>query len=309
MDELPAIGVIGVGRLGTALCASLARAGLPLAAIADRNRGRAEKLARALAATYGCKAQAADISSMTACGDIVFIATPDGAIAATAAELAWQRGQTAVHVSGAETLLALAPAAHAGASRASFHPLNTFAAVSWDEPSLAFAADTLASSYVALAADDAAAERKLRKMASLISRGCFTVREDDRALYHASAVFVSNFVTGLVGASLSLWRTIGYSEREALAFMAPLVTSACANTLRLGPLQALTGPAARGDVATVTKHIEALSALTSEEGNPELYRALTLALLPLAKEAGTLSEEAEGEMRQLLIKEHEPCAK
>jgi len=309
MDELPAIGVIGVGRLGTALCASLARAGLPLAAIASRSKGRAEELARALAATYGCKAQAVDISDMTACGDIVFIATPDSAIAVASNMLGWQRGQTAVHVSGAETLLALKSAAHAGASRASFHPLNTFAAVSWDEPGLAFAADTLASSYVALAADDAEAERKLRKVASLISRGCFTVREDDRALYHAAAVFVSNFVTGLVGASLSLWQTIGYSEREALAFMSPLVTGACANTLRLGPVQALTGPAARGDVATVAKHLEALSPLNSEAGNSSLYRALTLALLPLAKEAGTLSEEAEGEMRQLLLKEHETCAK
>ncbi len=310
VDEMPAIGVIGVGRLGTALCAGFARAGLPLAAIASRSTERAEELARILAANYGCQARAAAVSDMASYADLIFVATPDGAISLAESSVAWRKGQTAVHVSGAETLGVLEAAAQADASRASFHPLNTFATVSWDETGLAFAADTLACSYVALATEDAEAEQKLRKIASFISRGCFTVREGDRPLYHAAAVFASNFVTGLVGASLNLWQTLGYSEREAMAFMAPLVTSACANTLRLGPVQALTGPAARGDVGTVAKHLVGLTALPPHQrGSEELYRTLTRSLIGLAREAGTLSAEAEEQLRQLLIKEHETCAK
>lgn len=305
MSEIPSVGVIGVGRLGTALCACLAQAGLPLAAIASRRRERAEELARALAANYGCQVRAVETSDMASYADLIFVATPDGAISLVAGCVAWRKGQIAVHVSGAETLGVLGEAAQAGASRASFHPLNTFPAVPWDKPGLAFAAATLAHSYVALAADQAQAEETLKQLASSICRGYFTVRESDRVLYHAAAVFASNFVTGLVGASLGLWQTIGYGEREALAFMAPLMSSACANILRLGPVQALTGPAARGDVATVAKHLEALAALPAEAGLAELYRALTLALLPLARGAGTLSQASDVKVRQLLIKEHE----
>ncbi len=307
---MPAIGVFGVGRIGTALCAGLARAGLPLVGLAGRKKERAEKLAAALTRSYGCKGRSVEIGELTMVADIVFLAMPDESIAEVLSALAWQEGKITVHLSGAATLNLLSQAAEAGASIASFHPLNTFPTVSWDDAGLSFAADTLANSYVAVAAGDAVAEQTLIKLAPMISRGFFAVPETKREIYHAAAVFASNFVTGLFGASLSLWQTLGYTEREALSLMAPLVSSACANTLRFGPVQALTGPAARGDVGTITKHLEALARLPSDQANnAALYRALTLSLLPLAHEAGTLSRMDEEQIRQLLIKEYRQCEK
>ncbi|MBT9176697.1 MAG: Pyrroline-5-carboxylate reductase [Firmicutes bacterium] len=310
MLEIPPIGVIGVGRAGTALCAGLVRAKLPLAAIASRRRERADDLARALHHTYGCTAQVVEARDVSAIADTIFLAAPDGAIADAVRAMTWRKGKLAVHLSGAATLELLSPAAQSGASVASFHPLNTFPAVSWDDAGLSSAVATLGNSFVAIAASDTPAEQMLMHLAPLLCRGYFTVPECDRALYHVAAVFASNFVTGLVSASLELWQSMGYSEQEALRFMAPLLTNACTNTLRLGPRQALTGPAARGDVGTIAKHVAALAQLSPQGASSrELYSALTLCLLPLARDAGTLNPAAAAQIRQLITKEHEPCEK
>jgi len=59
--------------------------------------------------------------------DLVFITTPDDAIAPTVARLRWRPGQGVVHCSGADSLDILEPARKMGAQVGAIHPLQSFA--------------------------------------------------------------------------------------------------------------------------------------------------------------------------------------
>ena len=103
-----------------------------------------------------------------------------------------------------------------------------------------------------------------------------TVADEDRAAYHAAASVASNFLVTLEGAAERLAGTAGVG-RELLA---PLVRASVENWVRLGAEDALTGPIARGDEATVARQRAAVA-----ERAPdliELYDALVGATRALA---------------------------
>ena len=82
-----------------------------------------------------------------------------------------------------------------------------------------------------------------------------TVADEDRAAYHAAASIAANFLVTLEGAAERLAATAGV-ERSQLA---PLVRAAVENWARLGAADALTGPIARGDEATVARQRAAIA--------------------------------------------------
>ena len=82
----------------------------------------------------------------------------------------------------------------------------------------------------------------------------FEVADDKRALYHASAVVASNHLVALLGQAERIAAQAGVPFEALL----DLVGSTLANVVELGPASALTGPAARGDTATIRRHVEAL---------------------------------------------------
>ena len=118
--------------------------------------------------------------------------------------------------------------------------------------------------------------------------------------YHASAVMACGLLAGLVGLSAEMWRQIGRTRAEAITALSPLVSDTAMQIAKLGVPGALTGPYVRGDVETVARHLEAVSA----QGNDiaRAYAALALAALPLANEQGTLPEEARAEIESMLRK-------
>jgi predicted short-subunit dehydrogenase-like oxidoreductase (DUF2520 family) len=118
--DSPTIGVIGAGRIGTALAWGLARKGYAVAAVASRSPASAERLA---AGIPGCRAMP-DPQGVVDSVALVLLTVPDDAIASTCAGLNWRPGQAAVHCSGATELAALAPAASSGAHTGGFHPLQ-----------------------------------------------------------------------------------------------------------------------------------------------------------------------------------------
>jgi len=62
-------------------------------------------------------------------------------------------------------------------------------------------------------------------------------------------------------------KKIGLSEKRALETVLPIASQTLRNVAELGPRRALTGPAVRGDQATIRKHLRALRKL-----DPELAR-------------------------------------
>jgi predicted short-subunit dehydrogenase-like oxidoreductase (DUF2520 family) len=208
--------------------------------------------------------------------DIFLIATADDSIAAASDALAatgvLRAGTIVFHCSGALPSAALAAASRCGASVASIHPIRSFA--SPDE-----AGKNFAGTWCGVEGDDAALALLEPAFAAL---GAKTVRIDasGKTLYHAAAVFAANYTTTLLGIAQEAYAATGIAPEIALKLMEPLVRAGIDNVFRLGPVKALSGPAARGDMATVEKQRAAVSAWNSQYG--EVYRQLAALAVGLA---------------------------
>jgi len=216
---------------------------------------------------------------------IVFLAVPDGAVTESAARLARMRPDARlsfVHLSGALGLAALEPLR--GCALGSFHPLQSFPVPR--DPS-AFKGIT-----IGVDATTPALERRLRSLARAIGGRPKHVGDEERVLYHAAAVYASNYVDVVVAEAVRLLRQIGWGEAEATAALMPLVEGGVQNIRDRGPIRALTGPIRRGDAETVRRHLEALD-------RPDLYRMLALVALEIAQEAGLDPVAAERTRRAL----------
>jgi predicted short-subunit dehydrogenase-like oxidoreductase (DUF2520 family) len=84
----------------------------------------------------------------------------------------------------------------------------------------------------------------------------------------------------------------------ARQIVAPLCAGAASNATRLGPVEALTGPVARGEIDVVRGHLRALDAADADLAR--LYRMLAAATLPLARAQGTAGESTLDALAALL---------
>ena len=119
------IGFIGAGTVGTALAVRLSGKGYPVVAVSSRTRASAQRLADAVP---GCRVYNS-AQGVVDNAQVIFITTPDDAIAGVASGLEWHRGQSVLHCSGADSSRTLEPAEGFGACVGGFHPLQTFASV------------------------------------------------------------------------------------------------------------------------------------------------------------------------------------
>ncbi|MGH2723483.1 MAG: Rossmann-like and DUF2520 domain-containing protein [Actinomycetota bacterium] len=275
------VGVVGAGRVGTALAVLLRRAGHRVVAASGGQPSR-ERAARFLPhVPFGTSSQAA-------AAEVVLVGVPDDALAPVCDELAaggaFRAGQAVVHLSGSVALDVLDPAAAAGAEVLSVHPLQTF-------PGVEEAVERLPGSAVAVTARTEAGFSVGERVAS--DAGGRPFRLDDRwkPLYHAAAVFVSNYLTAVVAVGEGLFRRAGIAEPAEV--FGPLARASLDNVLRLGAAGALTGPAVRGDAGTIRRNLEALSEHAPE--SVPAYVALAGVALEVAERAGHL--EASGRAR------------
>ncbi len=175
--------------------------------------------------------------------DVCIIATPDDVVQEVASRI--DPGNAVVlHLSGALGLDVL------GVHRAAaLHPLMTLAAQE-------SGAVRLRSCYFAVAGDPLATE-----IAELLSGLHFEIADEDRARYHAAAAIASNHLVAVLGQVERLAVGLGIPFEAFL----PMVKASLENVAQLGPRDALTGPAARGDMATIERHRAALAESHAEE--------------------------------------------
>lgn len=257
------IGVVGAGRLGSALVRSLMACGYLVDKVAARRSDGASRIADECAIT------SVTTSEVVASSDLVFLAVPDAAIEEVAGAERWRPGQAVAHCSGAAGLGVLAAAQARDALVGCFHPLQSF---SGDDGPERFRG-------VAVGVEGTAPLGEwLGTMARDLGATPLRLEGVDRALYHAAAVLVSNDAVALMAAAARTWEAAGLPRDTARGALAPLLLGAARN-IEARPLeQALTGPVARGDVGTVRRHLDAL------EPHPDLrslYRALGRELLAL----------------------------
>jgi predicted short-subunit dehydrogenase-like oxidoreductase (DUF2520 family) len=280
------IGFIGAGTVGTALAARLAGWGYPVVAASSRSRASARKLAQAI---KGC--HVFDSSQAVADNaELIFITTPDDAIARVAAEVHWHPGQSVVHCSGADSTDILEPAREAGARVGAFHPLQTFA-----NPEQAL--ENIAGSTFALEADEPLLGT-LKDLASALDGQWVELKAKDKVLYHAAAVFACNYMVTLTKLATDLWQSFGVPPPKATKALVPLLRGTLHNIETIGIPQCLTGPIARGDIGTINKHLDALKSTA-----PQLlstYRELGRQTVPIALAKGKIGQPQARELQEIL---------
>lgn len=100
----------------------------------------------------------------------------------------------------------------------------------------------------------------------------------DKSLYHLASVTVSNIFLALLGRSCNYLKSYGFDEKAAIDALYPLILSNINNALDKGITDALTGPAERGDLGTIAKHLGAMP-----EKHRSVYRELTAELISIAE--------------------------
>lgn len=281
------IGFVGAGTVATALATRLSQKGTKIIAVSSRSLTSAERLASSLphCYPYSSPQEVADVA------DLIFITTPDDAIAEVANEAHWHPGESVVHCSGAHSLDVLNSAKQAGANPGSFHPLQTFASIKQ-------AVENLPGSTFALEAEEPLLST-LKELASLLDGEWIELKPGDKVIYHAAAVFACNYMVTLVKLATDLWQTFGVPPEKATRALIPLLQGTVNNIGNIGLPDCLTGPISRGDLGTISKHLTAL-----KDKNPSLlaaYKQLGLHTIPIALEKGKIDEHKAGELETLFI--------
>jgi len=212
--------LVGPGRAGRSLASALVDTGCDLRAVLGRGD---------------------DLTGAAAGVDVVIIATPDGAVSEVAGAIAPVDTTVVLHMSGALGLDVLAPHRRRG----SLHPLMPL-------PSAEVGRVRLRSGITFAVAGDPMASTLGHRLAGR----CIEIDDDHRAAYHAAACIAANHLVALLGQVERVAATAGL---DVDAFV-PLAAAALQDVADLGPAAALTGPAARGDVATLARHRDALAA-------------------------------------------------
>jgi predicted short-subunit dehydrogenase-like oxidoreductase (DUF2520 family) len=209
--------------------------------------------------------------------EIVILAVRDDAIQPLAASLGKARAigerHVVLHLSGAQGQEALGPLVSSRAALGSFHPLQTIV-----EPELAPA--RLKGAWAAVEGMARAVETG-EELARDLGMHPFRIATKAKAIYHAGAVFASNYLVVVEAVAQRLLRHAGLSDADAWAALRPLVEGTLENLARHEPREALTGPVLRGDTATIVRHLESLAV-----DDAKLYRALGRAALELAQKQG-----------------------
>jgi predicted short-subunit dehydrogenase-like oxidoreductase (DUF2520 family) len=210
------------------------------------------------------------------------LAVPDAHIAEAAQALAdaaaaWQReaqqpSPIVFHCSGAQSAAALAPLAARGWRTASAHCILSFANVQAAIAQFAGTACALEG--------DAAARAVLEPAFAAIGAQCFAVASEDKVLYHAAAVFATNFLPVLQAVAEDAWQATGVPTHLLPQLRASLLRNAVDNITRLGPAGAQTGPAQRGDLPAIARQAQVVRDWDPLAG--EAYQALSALALRLA---------------------------
>lgn len=269
---MKSIGIIGMGRAGTAMAHAFAAAGYRVAVVLKRGGcGQVESAGRIFPVL--------DLAVLTQEMDVILIATPDRIIGEIVKELQQTptgRCRAVLHMSGAMTSQVLQPLQERGLLTGVLHPLQSLAR-------LDKALENLPGSYFTFEGEPSL-EAWIRQVVGELGGQLLVIAQnEEKVFYHAGASIVANFLVVLAQMGVLCLQKAGFDEEEARRALVPLMKGTLNNLTDLTPVQALTGPVARGDIATVKAHLAGLT------------RELPQALPPYLALAGAAADLALGE--------------
>ncbi|MFZ5354441.1 MAG: Rossmann-like and DUF2520 domain-containing protein [Bacillota bacterium] len=266
------VGFIGAGKVGTAYGSYLKSHGISVEGYYSKTMDSAAKAA----VQTGSKAYS-NIENLVADTDLIFITTNDDQIEAVCNSVskceALDSRHIVAHMSGALPSDILGSAAEKGCCTYSVHPLISIADSGFD--------GMFDNAVFFIEGNN----KSLSTITGLVSRTnnkYHIISPEKKALYHASACIASNYLVTVADTALSCLEDIGINHSDGIEALMPLIKSTIENIGRLGTASALTGPIARGDAKTVSRHIEAFG--SNKSNIARLYSFLGIHTLELAKQ-------------------------
>ena len=264
--------VLGAGRAGRSLARALVVAGVDVLG----HHGRQPDPASVPPVTGGALPAALGMAS------VVLVTVRDAQLGDALCQLAearLQRDAVVLHASGATDPAEASALRALGHGVGTMHPLVPLA-----NPTRAV--DVLRDAWIGVDGDPAAIAAA-RALVERIGAHALTIPPGQKPRYHAAAVFAANFPVVVAALAERLLEEAGVAEGEARAATIGLMSAAVSNLESGRPHDVLTGPIARGDVASVLGH---LAALADDAPALAAYVTLSRAALTLARERGTSAD-------------------
>ena len=243
--------VIGAGNLAWHMVHILQAAGYDVTLV-SRNPDRV--------ADWPVRVQS--LAELSVAPDLIVLAVPDDAIHQASTELAnhLPSGTPIVHTSGATPTVMIN--SHF-ANRGALWPIRSLRAGEpvgdWREVPLVYHATNAALTQV------------LAKLTASLSDLTYELNDEQRAKLHLSAVFSNNFVTWLYEISHQLCTESGIPFEVLL----PIIKNTALKQDGSSPRLSQTGAAARGDQATIDRHLHLLA---SHPEYAQLYQLISNAI-------------------------------
>lgn len=258
------IAIIGAGNVATHLGSALMKAGQPLHCICNRDEEKGQRLASLLGVQY--------IYDLTLLNqyDLIILAVSDDAITTVANQLK-ECSALVVHTSGTMPLSSLSVI---GANIGVFYPLQTFSKQhAVDFSIIPICVYSTTEKYNQL----------LFSLACQLSNTVHVISDDQRRKIHIAAVLVNNFSNYLYIRAFDFL----HENNLPVDLLKPLIIETALKINDIPPFEAQTGPAKRGDMETISKHLELVK---NDQELSELYRIITNRVLSIYHPGATIKD-------------------
>ncbi|WNJ20845.1 F420-dependent NADP oxidoreductase [Pontibacter sp. G13] len=240
-DSTIKVAIVGAGNMAWSLIPSLQQAGTEVVQLISRNEERRQTFAQ----TYGIPQVGETPRDLIADLDLIFLTVPDGVLSGLAAGIALddRPGTILLHTSGSSPLSLLAGS---GDAIGVFYPMQIFTQ----------SRVTPFAHLPIFLEGNASVMRKIDPLAKAMSDRVYFLNSYDRLRLHMGAVMACNFsnlLFRLTSQVLPPHPDLDFSVYE------PLVREHIDKVFAFGPKNTQTGPAIRGDMDTISQHMQLLS--------------------------------------------------
>jgi predicted short-subunit dehydrogenase-like oxidoreductase (DUF2520 family) len=247
------ISIIGSGNLAWHLAPALDNVGFVVKEVFSRNPQHAEQLTSRL---YQAEVKAT-LDFSTSDSSLFIIAASDDVIKSIAQEIILPDEAILVHTSGSQPLSELEFSATSNVGV--FYPLQTFS----KQKKVDFK-----NIPIFIESNNEETEEALMLIAKAISNQVRKIGSEERQALHVAAVFASNFTNHMLAISKGIMQQNGLDYE----WLKPLILETIQKSLSLDPESAQTGPAKRGDLEILDKHLEFLK---ENEAVAEIYKIVS----------------------------------
>ncbi|MDU5261954.1 MAG: DUF2520 domain-containing protein [Clostridium celatum] len=260
-------GFIGAGKVGFSLGKYLKENNIDISGYYSKSQYSSKE-----AAIFTNTRQYNNLEDLIKNSDTIFITTPDNKIADVWNEIKRLpiKEKLICHCSGSISSEVFSNINNHGAYGYSIHPM--------------FAISDKYNSYKNLSQAFITIEghekhiKYLKRLFLHLGNDVTVINKDNKILYHAASVTVSNLVLGLINNGINYLEECGFTQEMAIKALYPLIENNLRNVKERGAVNSLTGPIERGDLSTVINHLNVIP-----EEDKELYRLLSKNILKIAK--------------------------